>query len=125
MGVLDRPLRSVALKLIDKFGKLVTLTTPGGVYDEASGDVTGGPVAVQVRAIVEDYPALQTSGGSREGGDAILRGDKKVTVAAQALAGKPSPTQTVTVDQETFGIIKVDAVFSGDEAAIYVLQCRA
>lgn len=124
MGLLDAPLRSAALSLIAKFGKAITLRTPGSTYDPATGRVSGDPADVQVRALIEDYPAFLTLGGSRESGAGVIAGDKKVTIAAAAVASAPATTQQLLIDGSLYGLEKVDAIYSGDQAALYVMQAR-
>lgn len=124
MGVLDAPMGRASVALIARFGKLVTLRTPAGVYSVETGGVSGDPVDLAVRAQMEAYPAVQTMGGSVEGSDGVQRGDMKVTLAAKSVPVKPETTQQVVIDGDVYGIVKADPIYSGDEAALYVLQCR-
>lgn len=126
MGILDGPLRGVAMTLIGRFGTTATFVTPGGVffYDPETGKPVRDPEAEQtVSVVVEDYPALQTSGGEAAAQD-IRRGDKKLTVAAAALRQAPTTETVVRFGGLEYTVVKVDAVYSGDQVALYVLQVR-
>jgi hypothetical protein len=119
---LDGPLPPVAAKLIAKFGKRATLRTVTSVYNPALGRTVDTEVDVPMRGILEDYSGMQM-GGNAETGEGILRGDKKFTIAAHGLE-EPSPEARVLIDGTGWGIIKVDSVYSGDLAALFVLQIR-
>lgn len=128
---LDAELGPLALEVINEFGKLITITSiAAGDIDTATDTVALVPTSVAVRAIVEDYqlkgrhiPESAMSG--QDYGQGFLRaGSKKITVAALGIT-EPQPGDTVTVDANTYSVIGVETVYSGDLACLYILRCAS
>lgn len=116
---LDIAARSAALKTIAKFGKSITLTrVTEGAYNTATATTTNTPVDETVSAIVEDYKGFDLTSGL------IQAGDKKVTVAASAVA-IPALADKITVDAYIYTIVNIQTIYSGQLAALYILQGRA
>lgn len=120
MGLLDGLATTVG-GLLTKFGKLVTFTTYAESYDPATGTNTLVATDTTARAMVEDYPARDSRGGETSG-DGIVRGDKKVTVAASAFT--PTTEAKVTIGSTQYSILKVDTQYGTDNALLYTCQCR-
>lgn len=123
MGILDG-LASPVAKLLGTFGQSITYrTVTAGAYDPATGTATDTTTDATVSALVEDYPAfLAHSADSDQGG--IRRGDKKVTIAADALAATPTPSDRVQVGGSWFNVVSIDAQFGTASALYYVIQAR-
>lgn len=123
MTILDAPLRRAARSVLETFGKQATLRTVVSTYDPAAGEAVDVPTDVSVRALIEDYSALQMMGGSSESGEGVLRGDRKATIAAEGIP-EPTPASRLVVDGQGWGVVKVDREYSGDLPVLYVLQIR-
>lgn len=120
MGILDGLAGTVG-NLIGTFGQEVTFTTYTETLDADAGTNKLTPSTTTVRAMVEDYPARDTRGGEAAG-DGVVRGDKKVTVAASAFT--PTTEAKVTISGVQYSILKVDTQTGTDEALMYTCQAR-
>lgn len=119
MTLLDGPLRAVTDSLLGQFGALGTIgyvTT--GEYNPSTGKASQDEgVTASTRGIVEQYRKAEIDG------TVVLRGDFKWSVPALGIT-KPSPNDTVTLDSVRYTVVNVESVYSGDEAALHVLQLR-
>lgn len=122
MGILDNLAGTVG-SLLTKFGQSVTYRTFSESYDPATGTNTLTSTDVTIKALVEDYPARDTKGGETSG-DGIVRGDRKVTIAANALSAAPTTEARVGIGGVFYAIVKIDTQYGTDNALIYVLQTR-
>lgn len=120
MGALDGLAGTVG-NLLGTFGKSITFHTYTETYDPATGTNKLVDTPTIAKALVEDYPARDMKGGET-GGDGIIRGDRKVTVAASAFT--PTTENKVTIGPLLYSIIKVDTQYGTDDALMYVCQCR-
>lgn len=120
MGILDG-LSGTVGNLLGTFGQEVTFTTYTESFDPVAGKNERTPKTTKVRAMVEDYPAMVTRAGS-DAGDGVVRGDKKVTVAASAYT--PTVESKVTIGGAQYSVIKVDTQYGTDDALLYVCQAR-
>lgn len=120
MTTLDDKLRPLASRLIDKFGKSVTITynTPGA-YDPDTRTATVSASAVTANATIEDYGAGEMFASN----GLIVMGDKKLTFAAADVT-RPEPGDTVTIDSVVWSIISVFETWSGALVATYKVQAR-
>ena len=123
MTALDTRFRSLATKLINKYGKSITLTSvTTGTYNPATGSVTNTTSSATVKAIVEDYSYQDSGSGFTEG--LIKVGDKKFTVAAIDLSSAPKPGDTITLGSSAYSVIRVIETWSGEQIASYEIQGR-
>lgn len=120
MGALDGLAKTVG-SLLTTFGKEVTFTTYSESYDPATGTNTLTATTTTARALVEDYPARDAKGGESSG-DGIVRGDRRVTVAASAFT--PTTEAKVTIGGTQYSILKVDTQYGTDNALMFVCQVR-
>lgn len=120
MGVLDG-LSATVGNLLGTFGKEVTFTTYAETYDPTTGTNTLTPTDTTARALVEDYPARDLKGGE-SGGDGVVRGDRRLTVAASAFT--PTTEAKVSIGGVLYSILKVDVQYGTDNALMYVCQVR-
>lgn len=123
MTELDQILPQEAFDLIDEFGKLTTYkfveTTD---YDVESGtsDVALDGEPFQPKCA----PPESFKDGDTVDGNLVERGDKKLTFPALAFTIKPTPSDLVGFDGKTYTVIAVETVYSGELAALYILQAR-
>ena len=122
MTALDTKFRALSNRLIDKYGKSVTLTSvTNGAYNPATGTSAKTTATSTVKAIVEDYNLHSSGVGFQTG--LIKAGDKKVTIAALGIT-KPKPSDTITIDTVAWNIVRVVETWSGEQIAVYECQLR-
>ena len=116
---LDARARSTADKLLDKFGKSITLTSiVEGSYDPATGDMSANTTTnTTPTAIIKDQNGIDFISG------VVQAGDRKVMIAALG-APTPQPADKVTVDREVYHVVAVRHLWSGELPALYELQVR-
>jgi len=123
MTVLDTPLRSVSVRLINKFGKPVTLKyqsiTPDS-YDPAKRKPHTSDVTKTVKAIIEPVGLVGAPGSGQR--DNTLTSDLNLTIAAQGLPAAPKAKDAVTIDGLDYEVDKVDPIYSGELVAIYQMH---
>ena len=118
MGVLDKPLRSVAKKVIKKLGTKVTLIQVNpGAYDTTTGGGTPTDAKIEIEGTYFEYR-------TKELGDHIALGDRGLMVAASALTWLPKAQDRVRDGDITYRIVDVKSPQATDQAAVHVLQLR-
>ena len=122
MGLLDS-LRGPVGQILTTFGTSGTLRSYAENYDPNTGTNNRVQTDTTVSALVEDYPARDTLGGSRDEGG-IVRGDKKVTIAGNAVSTAPTTEMQWVFGGDTYQVVKVDQQMGTDQAVVYVLQVR-
>ena len=114
---LDVRARKTALALIDKFGKSISLVSVvDGIYDPLTGDISP-PVqkVVIIRGLIEATVYFDVSRGM------VVSNDKKVAIAAKGIDA-PKIADRLTIDSVNYSVISVNAVYSGELAALYELR---
>ena len=127
MTVLDTTIPPLALKMLNKYGKQITITTNTlGAYDVSTGaPATSVAVSQTVAASIEEYADnLRFLGDKAMPNSSIVEGDKKASIAAQGLTFVPNVGDTATIGADGFSIIGVGTMWSGELAAMYVLHVR-
>jgi hypothetical protein len=116
---LDTKARNLAVKLLNKFGKIITLQSiTEGSYDPSTGDMSANTITTYSPfAIIGDYNGIKLTGGT------IQQGDRKVTIAALGYA-LPQPADKVIIDNESYNVIAVKNTWSGNLSALYEMQVR-
>lgn len=116
---LDTRARATADKLLDKFGKSVTLTSIiEGSYDPTTGEMgAGATTSTMHTAIIKDYNGIDFISG------VVQAGDRKVMIAALG-APTPQPADKITIDNEVYQVISVRYIWSGELPALYEMQVR-
>lgn len=119
MTALDTKARATAVRLLNKYGKAVSHSIiVEGTYNPITGDVSGGYSTVDVpKAIIEDFNGTDYVSGLVE------RGDRKLTIAAQGNS-EPKPNDQFVVGTDTYTVVAVETVWSGEQAALYISQVR-
>lgn len=114
-------LARTALQQIAGKGRSVTIKSPGSAqaYDPDTDTFTAGTDGTaSVKAIFTDFAKKDIDG------EQILRTDKRVLIAASALATEPSTTDKLVDGSDEYRIIKVDVVKPGDTSILYAVQVR-
>lgn len=119
MTSFDKRFRNLARNMIAKYGKEVVFSKPGTAsYDPVTGTNTPGtPTTATVK--VSPPEAFKVN---EVNGTTIQAQDVKVSTAA--IDYVPDISQTVTFDGNTYNIISVSPVYSGDLVAKYDCQLR-
>ena len=112
---------ALALELIAEFGQPVTLRDiQPGEYDPDNPG--GGEVIIEQAAqgILLDFTGLEFQSDSL-----IVRGDKKLKVAALGMAWKPKPLIKADVQGKTWTVINVKEINPAGTPLLYELQVRS
>lgn len=119
MTALDTSSRALAVKMLAKFGKAIAFQSVAeGAYDPVTGDMAANTVtSSNVQALIKDYNGIELMSGL------IQQGDRRVTIAAYGVT-LPQPSDKIVIDSETYNIIAVKSIWSGDLAVLYILQAR-
>lgn len=119
MTALDVKARATALRLLKKYGKPCAIYQIGeGAYNPATGDVASEAIVAQTPyAMIEDYNGLDYISGL------IQATDRKITIPAEG-SYEPSPNDQVIFDGISYKVISVSVVWSGEKAALYIMQVR-
>lgn len=111
---LDARAAATATRLLDKFGKAMTLVISGpSVYDPATGDVEAAGQQIDFMGIVESPSATELSSGQ------VLAADKVVTINAATLTAYPVPNDVIVIDGREFSIKQVSEVWSGAKIVLF------
>ncbi|MGN8346360.1 hypothetical protein ACLEJQ_22425 [Pseudomonas sp. SMV71] len=112
---------ALAVELITEFGQPVTLRDiQPGEYDPDNPG--GGEVVVEQTAqgILLDFTGLEFQNNTL-----IVRGDKKLKVAALGMAWKPKPLMKADVQGKTWTVIDVKEINPAGTPLVYELQVRS
>lgn len=123
MTVLDAPLRSVSTRLINKFGKRVTLkyqSITAGSYDPAKRKPHTSEITETVKAIIEPVGLVGAPGSGQQAN--ALTSDLQLSIAAKGLSAAPKAKDAVAIDGLDYEVQKVDPIYSGQQVAIYVMH---
>lgn len=109
-------LSKTAQKLIAEKGRTVTLRRAGDiVYDPATDTMTSSQTDTSVKGVFTSFKQSEIDG------TLILRGDKKLLLAA----GIEPQGNDVIVDGTTqYRVVEIMAVHPGDTVILYTLQVR-
>lgn len=119
MTALDTRARNTALRLLNKYGKSVTLTrVTEGTYDPSTGDLSSGSTTTEIpKALIEDFPGDDYISGLVE------KRDKKITTPALGYS-EPQPNDRFTVGSDIYIVISTKTIWSGEQSAMYESQVR-
>lgn len=108
----DKLMPGMAKKLVDQFGKSVTLIQVSqGAFDPATGAVANTEVTSTVKCVVEPVKVAI--------GEGAMMGDVKATFYVAVAVG-----DRVIVGDDEFRIIAVNKNYSGEQVATYVATMR-
>lgn len=125
MSAFDVKIANLALSKINKYGAVVTFNSVGAtVYNAATSKnvPTNGQTQTGLRVIIEDMR------GQFFGKNAVVSGDKKLTISALAIVVKPKPGDIFAMpDGQSFQVAVGDSVkttYSGSTEVLYEVQAR-
>jgi hypothetical protein len=112
------------LTLVNKYGRLATLTKPTyGAYDPATGVLGAGTdTSYTVKAYFSDYNL------SELGNDSVVMGDRKVVFPYVDTSGtelpEPDEEDIITGVGDSVKIVSVRKLYSGTGLVCYICQVR-
>ena len=116
----DATARATAERLIARFGKAITLRRAARTYDPATGKTTDTTQDFLVKISPPDR--------FRENlvdGELVRSGDLQAFMAAKGAPVVPEQTtDKAIIDGVPWTLVRVDPVFSGEQAAFYTLHMR-
>jgi hypothetical protein len=119
-GALDTRARATAERMIDKFGKAMTLRREVvGTYDPSTGAAAVVPTDYAVVGVVTQPSVAMLSAGLAQGGDLV------VMLAAQATDVVPQAGDVLVMNLESWQVMSVRSMFSGELVATYELLARS
>ena len=110
---------AMALRLIQKKGRTVTLRTKSGTYNPDTDDFSSQTEDdASVKAVFTNYSNSQIDG------ELVRRGDKRLLMAALGLESSPSGRDQVIDGDDTYKIISFETIQPGDTPILYKVQVR-
>jgi len=122
MTELDQDFVPLATELIDEMGKTVVFKTyPDAAYDEVEGETDLGDVVSYTKKIIPPFNYDQ----KYIDGEVIKVGDMQTGIAGQGLEFTPEPGLVeVIIDEQTWNIVNMMPLYSGEQIALFLLQLR-
>ena len=120
MSRLDETLGPAVARLVERAGTALTLRRDGPPgYDPVTGQVTETSSETAVIGVVEDVEIGHSDG-------LVRRGDRMVTLAADALGdgADPAPGDAVILQGASHRVVSVASVWAGDRAVLHRLHVR-
>lgn len=110
----------LAKEEIEANGRAVILRRNNeGTYDADTDTFTGTDVTdVNLIALFTEFKQTEIDGRM------IVRGDKKVLIAASSLASPPESNDIIIDGTDHYKVIPIDTIRPGDTPIIYKLQVR-
>ncbi len=112
-------LRSVASKLMAKFGGEVTFrSVTAGAYNTTTGASTETVTNIDIRGVLEDVRRSEVN-------DLVQQGDKRLIIAALDLNGTtPTTADRIVISSRSMQIIEVRTIEQDNTAITYELILR-
>lgn len=119
MTQLDTRARGQALRMIDRYGKLITFTRRmPGTYNPSTSTVTPVDTVQTVKAYLSSPSKQQLDKG-------VLATSMVALLAAQALTvGDPTPADRFTVDGKVYTVGWTDKLWSGEQVALWTIELK-
>ncbi len=120
MATLDVLFPGLTVRLIDRFGAMASLEVVTKTDDLVSGNVTETVVSTEIKITPPEPFTVGLIDGSL-----VEAGDMTSLVAARDLTARPAINRDRLVFAlESWQIVAVDPIYSGDTATAYRLQLR-
>lgn len=119
MTELDEEIVPLALEIISRYGSKITFNPLATAYDVATGSTTEGTVGVEAW-ITPPQPYKQYL----VDGESILATDVQTYMAAKDVTPEPKVGDLLVYQGQTFKMMAVQPIRSGDMIALYALQLR-
>lgn len=104
---------------INDVGATITLRkSSNDNYDITTGTVTPVTADYTIKGLIESYSEYFMRDGLVE------MGDRKITIAAAAIAVRPEQGDSVIIEDIVYNVINVAAEFATDSPILFILQIR-
>lgn len=121
MATLDTLFPGLAARLIDRFGATASLETVTKIDDLISGKVSETTDAAEIKITPPEPFTIGLIDGIL-----VEAGDMTTLVAGQGMATAPSANRDRLIfAADTWQIVAVDPIYSGDSVTAYRLQLRS
>lgn len=111
-------LQSVASKLVNKFGGVVTFRRiVTGSYNANTGTIVENSTDTAIKGVLDQV-------SKREVGDLVQAGDKKLIVAAADLPNVPTVADKVVINSRVLQIIQINIIEQDNQPITYELILR-
>jgi hypothetical protein len=118
-GKLDTRMRSLAQRLVDTYGKAITLREfTGNTYDPSTGTNTPSYTDHTATGVITSFAERLVDGSS------IKAGDLSIIVPSKNLTFEPSTEDKVTLNGQDWSVVNSSPEPSGEDFAAYRLQIR-
>jgi hypothetical protein len=118
-------LATTALKLITSKGQSMTWSRRvASAYDPATGAASITTTDSICRGLILDYPEKTYSAVATDGGMLVVRGDRKLLLAASGMSGFPQPEDTFLVGSDVWSVVATKAVDPAGTVLVYECQVR-
>ncbi len=118
---LDVSALATANRLLDKFGISAILTAkPTNGFDPLTGEVSSSSTPITIPKV---SPPLAYASSEIDGSNIIV-GDYKVIVARSDSVSSIDRGDRIEVNGRDGVVVNTNEVWSGEEIAIWILQCR-
>jgi len=119
---LDEEFVVLATEMIAEMGKTVVFRTyPDASYDAVEGVTTLGDMLSYTKKVMPPYAYKQ----KYIDGDVIQAGDMQTGIAGQGLEFTPEPGLIeIVIDEQTWNIVNMTPLYSGEQIAMFLLQLR-
>ena len=118
MTQLDKTAIAKAYELINKFGKVLTYKSEGGVFDPSTGDFTESVTTQSFKGFI-----TKPKTGEITSGMATIE-DNIILVASKSLDIEPKANDIITINAKDITIKSINSVYSGEEICLYKLVCK-
>jgi hypothetical protein len=118
-------LQKVADKIVSKFGgEVIIRYVAAGSYNATTGVVGETISDTEVKGVLEGVNVREAN-ANRRNNELIQTGDKRLTVASNALPSAPETKDQVVISGVVHQIISVETIEQENEAITYELILRA
>ena len=112
-------LRKTATKLMSKFGGDVTLrTVTPGIYNPTTGTASEVTSDTSIKGVLQDV-------STREVGDLIQAGDRRLTIAAADVNAAPTTADRIIISGVTYQVVRIATIEQDNQPITYELILRA
>lgn len=118
-GALDAEMRALADDLTSEFGKTVTFVEVSKTFDPSTGSTTETTTETTLASVPPQDFAFSEMDGSL-----IQQGDLVIGLPAKTVPVEPTTQDRLKIDGDTWQIVAVRPVASGEQVALYNVQVR-
>jgi len=118
-GALDTEMRQLAVDLAQELGRSLIFVKVTSTFDPTTGETTETTTEAQLAAVPPQSFRFDQIDSSL-----VEQGDMVVGLPAKTVPAIPTTEDRIKMDGETWDIVQVAPVPSGDKNALYEVQVR-